>query len=568
MSPAEVLGVLAAALAGGLATVAIREAALAAPGTGRWLAEAVEPLRRAGREGHLPTELERRRLALLGTGAIFAAALLVLGPGPAPFLAAAGPAAATWAISRRRAAYRRAVERGLAEVAVAVADALAVGRSARAALAAAAASLEGPPAREMERVRAELALGAPTRDALEALRRRVDSPRVDSFAAALLSQQLAGGDLATLLRRFAAAAADRDRTEADARSATAQARFTGLLVVAMPVGAALLAELLDPGFVGGLLVERRLGDDARPRRRPAARRLRGDPAPEQGRRAMTAALAAAGVLLAFAAAWELAGGAGERLASGARALLGTLSARPRRLARRGRRAARAPAAARARRARRPLRAARRRRRQARRRRIRRDWSRSPPSRWSRPGSGSWSRRCSWSPASSPPTPCSSGPRAGAVRASSPRCPDALDMLAVGAASGRDPATGLGEIAEGTSGPLAAELAHAVAEVECGKPLRDAVAELRGRVPGAEVGALAAALERSRTYGSPLAEQLHLQATSLRREARRRIEDRAARSAPKIQLVVALVLVPSVLLTIVAAIIAHSDALAGAVLSSG
>ena len=247
------LGVLAGALAGGLAAVALREAALAAPGAGRWLAETIEPLRRAGREGHVPTELERRRLAVAGTAAIFLAALLLLGPGPAPFMAAAGPAAATWAISSRRAGYRRAVDRGLAEVAVAIADALSVGRSARAALIAAAASLDGPPAREMERVRAELALGAPTRDALEALRRRVDSPRVDSFAAALLSQQLAGGDLATLLRRFAAAAVDRDRTEADARSATAQARFTGLLVVAMPVGASLLAELLAPGFVGGLL---------------------------------------------------------------------------------------------------------------------------------------------------------------------------------------------------------------------------------------------------------------------------------------------------------------------------
>jgi tight adherence protein B len=247
------LGVLAAALAGGLAAVAVREAALAAPGAGRWLAETIEPLRRAGREGHVPTELERRRLAVAGTAAIFLLALLLLGPGPAPFMAAAGPAVATWAISSRRSGYRRAVDRGLAEVAVAIADALSVGRSARAALIAAAASLDGPPAREMERVRAELALGAPTRDALEALRRRVDSPRVDSFAAALLSQQLAGGDLATLLRRFAAAAVDRDRTEADARSATAQARFTGLLVVAMPVGASLLAELLAPGFVGGLL---------------------------------------------------------------------------------------------------------------------------------------------------------------------------------------------------------------------------------------------------------------------------------------------------------------------------
>ena len=253
MSAAATLRILAAALAGGLMALAVREAALAAPGAGRWVASAIEPLRRAGREGSAPTELERRRLAVVGTVASFAAALIILGPGLAPFAAVAGPVGAAWAVSARRAAYRRAVDRGLAGVAIAVADALEVGRSPRAALAAAPASLEGPPARELERVRAELGLGAPTRAALAGLRRRVDSPRVDAFASALLSEQLAGGDLARLLRRFAAAAADRDRTEADARSATAQARFTGLLVVAMPAGAAVLAELLDPGFVGGLL---------------------------------------------------------------------------------------------------------------------------------------------------------------------------------------------------------------------------------------------------------------------------------------------------------------------------
>ena len=79
------------------------------------------------------------------------------------------------------------------------------------------------------------------------------SERVDAFAAALLSQQLAGGDLAGLLRRFALGAAERERVAEDARSATAQARFTGLLVVAMPTGGALLAELLQPGFLAGLL---------------------------------------------------------------------------------------------------------------------------------------------------------------------------------------------------------------------------------------------------------------------------------------------------------------------------
>lgn len=253
MTGIELLGVALAAAAGGLAAVAAREAVLASPAAGRWLAEAVEPLRRAGNEGYAPTAFERRRLAVLGSLAMLSAGLLLLGPAPAPLLAAGGPAAAAAAVARRRSSYRRAVEYGLAEVAVAVADALVAGRSARAALEAVAGSLEGPPGTEMRRLRTELALGAPTRDALEGLRRRVDSPRVDSFAAALLSQQLAGGDLATLLRRFAAAAADRERTEADARSATAQARFTGLLVVAMPAGAALLAELLEPGFVGGLL---------------------------------------------------------------------------------------------------------------------------------------------------------------------------------------------------------------------------------------------------------------------------------------------------------------------------
>lgn len=139
-------------------------------------------------------------------------------------------------------------------------------------------------------------------------------------------------------------------------------------------------------------------------------------------------------------------------------------------------------------------------------------------------------------------------------------PDALDMLAVGAASGRNPATVFGEIAGGTSGPLAVELAATVAEIECGSSIRGAIDDLRRRVPGAEVGALASALERSKAYGSPLAEQLHLQATTLRRDARRRVEERAARAAPKIQLVVALVLVPSVLLALFASILAHSDSL--------
>jgi tight adherence protein B len=244
-----------AALAGGLAAVAAREAVLATPGAARWLAAAVEPLRRAGREGYSPTEIERRRLAVVGTLAVLVATVLLAGPGPLAVVALAGPAIATWAIASRRVRYRREVDRGLPAAATAIADALSGGRSARAAIAASTASLEGPVAVELARVRAELELGLSTAQALEGLRRRLRSPRVDSLAAALLTQQLGGGDLASLLRRYALATSERDRVAADAHSATAQARFTGLLVVAMPTGAALFAELLRPGFVAGLLAD-------------------------------------------------------------------------------------------------------------------------------------------------------------------------------------------------------------------------------------------------------------------------------------------------------------------------
>jgi tight adherence protein C len=137
-------------------------------------------------------------------------------------------------------------------------------------------------------------------------------------------------------------------------------------------------------------------------------------------------------------------------------------------------------------------------------------------------------------------------------------PDALDLLAVGAEAGRSPAAGFAELSRAGDGPLARELGMAVAELSCGQPLAEALRSLRERVPGSEMATLCAAIERSRRYGSPLADQLRRQASALRRNQRRAVEERAARAAPKIQLVVALVLVPSVLLMITAALIANAD----------
>jgi tight adherence protein B len=155
-------------------------------------------------------------------------------------------------ITRRRRRYRRAVETAVPDIARAIADCLSAGHSPRGALVAAASSLDGPAAAEFRRLRTDLELGIPTGEAIDRMARRFASVRIDAFAAAATSQRVAGGDLAALLRRFAEGAAERDRVAEDARSATAQARFTGYLVVAMPAGAALFTELIRPGFLASL----------------------------------------------------------------------------------------------------------------------------------------------------------------------------------------------------------------------------------------------------------------------------------------------------------------------------
>jgi tight adherence protein C len=139
-------------------------------------------------------------------------------------------------------------------------------------------------------------------------------------------------------------------------------------------------------------------------------------------------------------------------------------------------------------------------------------------------------------------------------------PDALDLLAVAVAAGRSPAAAFAELAEAGEGPLAEEMRMTVAELSCGRPLTEALRSLRARVPGNEISTLCASIERSRRYGSPLADQLRRQSSALRRDQRRVVEEQAARAAPKIQLVVALVLVPSVLLMIAAGLIANADVL--------
>ena len=236
----------------GLLQVAVRAGARERLPALRSAAELAEALVRVGREGRDPGAVERRRMLLAGALLAFVAGAVVAGPLAGAVLGAGGPWAASRVLRARREHYRRAVEADSAAVAVALADALGAGRSLRGALAGAAEGLSGAAGHELRRVAGELNAGARTEDALEAMRRRVRSARLDTVVAACLVQRRAGGDLSALLRETAEAFGDQARLEDEVRSATAQARFTGLVVVLLPVGGALLAELASPGFLIGL----------------------------------------------------------------------------------------------------------------------------------------------------------------------------------------------------------------------------------------------------------------------------------------------------------------------------
>jgi tight adherence protein B len=229
-------------------------AALAAggPRLARDVAGLADVLVRLGSEGRAPGAAERRRLLLAGALAAFIVGAAVAGPPAGLLLAAAGPWAVARVLRARRRRYRRAVDAGVAQMALALADALGGGHSLRAAIAEAAGGVDGAAGHELRRVAGQLAAGATTEEALESLRSRAPSARLDALVAACLLQRRAGGDLARLLRDSARAMEDQGRLEDEVKAATAQARFTGLIVVLLPLGGGVLAELASPGWFAGL----------------------------------------------------------------------------------------------------------------------------------------------------------------------------------------------------------------------------------------------------------------------------------------------------------------------------
>jgi tight adherence protein C len=133
--------------------------------------------------------------------------------------------------------------------------------------------------------------------------------------------------------------------------------------------------------------------------------------------------------------------------------------------------------------------------------------------------------------------------------------DVAELLRVAVDAGLTPMRAVGEVGRRHPGLLAAELRAVAARTALGVPRAEALDTLAARAPVPGVHALVAALGRADRHGAPLGPALAALAAEARSDRARRVRDRAARAAPKIQLVVALLLVPAVLLMVAAALVA-------------
>lgn len=110
-----------------------------------------------------------------------------------------------------------------------------------------------PIAREFAILAEEHRLGLDLREALRKMGERVDSAELHLFVTAVSLQRTTGGNLAEVLENTAAVIRDRFRILGDARSLTAHARISGLVLTLLPLAMAGTILVMAPDYLRGLV---------------------------------------------------------------------------------------------------------------------------------------------------------------------------------------------------------------------------------------------------------------------------------------------------------------------------
>jgi tight adherence protein B len=109
-----------------------------------------------------------------------------------------------------------------------------------------------PMGTEFRRVVREIGLGISHQDAMANLLRRVPSDDLDLLVTAINIQHEVGGNLAQILTTIGHTIRERVRIKGEINVLTAQVRFSGYIITAMPVGLALIIFVLNPDYMSTL----------------------------------------------------------------------------------------------------------------------------------------------------------------------------------------------------------------------------------------------------------------------------------------------------------------------------
>jgi tight adherence protein C len=129
-------------------------------------------------------------------------------------------------------------------------------------------------------------------------------------------------------------------------------------------------------------------------------------------------------------------------------------------------------------------------------------------------------------------------------------PDAMDMLTVCVEAGLGFDAALAQVARNTSGPLAAELARLLQEVQIGKSRTEALRAMADRTTVTEFRAFASALVQAGELGISVAKVLREQAKEMRVKRRQRAEEQAQKVVVKILFPLVVCLFPALFVVII------------------
>lgn len=129
-------------------------------------------------------------------------------------------------------------------------------------------------------------------------------------------------------------------------------------------------------------------------------------------------------------------------------------------------------------------------------------------------------------------------------------PDSLDMLTVCMEAGLGFDAALAQVARNTDGPLAAELARALQEMQIGQARTEALRALLARTTVPELRVFVAALVQAGDLGIPIAKVLREQSGEMRIRRRQRAEEQAQKVPVKIMFPLVLCIFPALMVVII------------------